>query len=254
MTNVPNYIFLPVIHIMDLAPVGSNNSTNRGCSSLVLIPLHNYLLDSNLCNTIMNSVDYFTKIIIWDMTHVIPVVCILVSHMHWVVCCGCSLYIRLRAANVHVWNYADTGIFILGLMCIHKNRGSCCNHRFVFSCEPNYTRFPLLVACLRDPLINGAFPVIALLQITPFRTRQIWPLFVGEEYIWIANVHTINEFLIATSSSAAPATTTVISSTTASKVPSTTSVSAASYSVHHVYTAPADAPAHLGGGTVCLSV
>ena len=64
LTAVHKYIFLPVIHIMDIALAGSNNSEDRGCNSLLLTPHHAYLLNSNLCNTLRNSVDYVPNIII----------------------------------------------------------------------------------------------------------------------------------------------------------------------------------------------
>ena len=108
-----------------------------------------------------------------------------------------------------------------------------------FSCEPNCTRFYFLVACLRHPLIDVPFPVIALFHITHFPTGHIYPFLIGEEYIWIANVHTINDFLISTSSSTAPDTATTISSTTASKAPSATSAPVASFFLHRIDSTPA---------------
>ena len=60
----PKYIYLPAIHIMGFAPVGNNNYVNQVCNSLVLVPRHTYLLDSNLCKTLSNSVDYVSKIIV----------------------------------------------------------------------------------------------------------------------------------------------------------------------------------------------
>ena len=158
-----------------------------------------------------------------------------------------------RAATVHVWISAATDGFIMGLMCIHKTSYSCCNHRLYFSCEPNSTRFPLLVACLCDPLIDGPFTVISMFHLTPFPTGQIFPLFIGEELIWISNFHTINYFVISASSYSAPDTTTVIYSTTASKAPSTKSMYAASSSIHSVDTAPSANTSRLGGNPACLS-
>ena len=139
--------------------------------------------------------------------------------------------------TTHLWTSAATTRFVMGSMYIHKTCDSCCNHRLVFSCDPNFTRFPLLIACLRDPLINGVFFATTLLQLTPFPTGQIFPFFIDKESIWIANVHTINDFVIFISSPTTPATTTAIYSNTAS---------AASYSVHHVDTDPTAAIANLG--------
>ena len=48
LTTVPKYAFFLEITIMDLVPVGSSNSENRGYNSLVLVLRHAYLLDSNL--------------------------------------------------------------------------------------------------------------------------------------------------------------------------------------------------------------
>ena len=80
----------------------------------------------------------------------------------------------------------------------------------------------------------------------PSPTGKYFPFFIGKEYIFIANIHTINDFFVYTSSSSDPATTTAISSTTASKAPSATSVSVSSYSIHQIDAAPEAATAHLG--------
>ena len=61
LTALPKYILLPVIHIVDLALVGSNNSVNRGCNYIVVIPHPTYLLESNLWKTLMKSVYYSPK-------------------------------------------------------------------------------------------------------------------------------------------------------------------------------------------------
>ena len=238
---------------MGLAPDGSNNYENRGCNYLVLIPDYTYLLEIYLCKNLRKSVHFGPKRIIWYFNHFIPVVFILASYLCWEVWYGFIIYIYRSVATFHVWNFVPTTSFIMGLMCIHKTSDSWCNHKYVFSCDPNCTHFTLLVACLRDPFIIGAFIIIALLQLTPFQTGQILSLFVGEEYIWIANVHTINSFVISTSSFVTPSTNTVISSTKASKAPSTMFVTASSSSVHHVDTAPALNTARLGGNHACLS-
>ena len=181
-------------------------------------------------------------------------------------CCLCSgfpsalessLLLQLVHLNLHdtvrVWISAATDRFILVLVYIHKTHDSLCNHRLVFSCYPKCTRFTILDACLCDTLINIAFPVITLLHLTPWPTGQIWPLLIVEEYIWIANVYSINGFVIYISFSVAPTTTTKISSTMASKSPSITPVSAASASIHTKDTDTAAATASLGGNPACLS-
>ena len=61
---VPKYIFLPVIQIMNLAPIVSNYFVNRGCNYLVLIPRHDYLLGSELLKILRKPVDYVTKTIV----------------------------------------------------------------------------------------------------------------------------------------------------------------------------------------------
>ena len=64
LTAVSKYNFLPVIQIMDIAPVVSNNSVNQGCNYLVLTLRHYYLFDRNPCNNLRKSVDYVPKIIV----------------------------------------------------------------------------------------------------------------------------------------------------------------------------------------------
>ena len=74
----------------------------------------------------------------------------------------------------------------------------------------NCTHLPLLVAYHCDPLIYGMFPISNLLQLTPRPTGHIPHSLLVKIYITIANIHTINEFLIFTTSSTASVTTTAI--------------------------------------------
>ena len=187
------------------------------------------------------------------MTRVIPVVYTMASHLRWAVCCGCRLSICPRIATVHVWNSTDTSIFFLGSLFINKARDSFCNHKLLLSCDPNCNSFTLLVACLSDPHINGAFTVITLLHLAPCPIRHILLFFIGEESIWISNVHSINDFVNSTSSSAEPATTNGVFSTTAYKSPSTTSAAVDYSSMHSIDTAPTSATYCLGVNTACPS-
>ena len=163
--------------------------------------------------------------IVSDLIYVIPVVWIMASHLLLVVCSGCSLSICSYNSTVHVCNSTATTSIILGSFWIHKTIDSCYNQRLVLSCDPDCTRFTILGECLNDTIIDGEFPVIDFLHLTPWPNGKLWPLLVGEESIWIANVHTIHGFVISASSSVDPATTTNIYSNTASKSPSTISVS-----------------------------
>ena len=147
---------------------------------LLLIPLNYYLIGSNLYKTLSKSVYYPPKTIEWYLTHVIPLVIILDSYLCWAVCCVCSLSISPHIYTVHVWTFPATYIFILVFMYINKTRYSFWNHRLLFSCEPNRIRFPILVACLYYPFIDGMFPVITLFQISTFPTWHIFPLFLGK--------------------------------------------------------------------------
>ena len=156
------------------------NSVNLQCHSLVLISIHDHLLESNLYKTIRKSVDYGPKIIVWDLTYIMPVVCNMSYHLYWEVCYVCSLSISYRVAPVHVWISADTVIFILVSPCIYETSDIRCKHRLVYSCDSNCTCFPLVVACLCNNLIDGAFHVIALLHLTPCLTGELLPLIIGE--------------------------------------------------------------------------
>ena len=187
------------------------------------------------------------------MTRVIPFVYTMASHLRWAVCCGCRFSICIHIATVHVWTSTDTYRFVLGSLFINKSRDSFCKHKLVLIFYPNCTSFTLLVACLCDPLIDGAFTVITLLHIAPCQIRHILLFFIGEEYIWISNVHTINYFVNSTSSSAAPATTNGFSSTTAYKSASTTSAAADYYSIHSIVTAKMAATDCLGVNPACPS-
>ena len=180
LTSVPEYIFLPVIHILDITPVGSYNSSNKRYNSLALILRHAYLLDGNLCNTLRKSVGYFPKIIAWYLTHVIPIILILEIYLRWAVRCGYSLSILPLVDTICVSTSADTAGFILGLLYIHKTSDICCNHRLVFNFYPNCNLFPIVVECLHDLLIDGVFPAISLLHITPCPTGKLCTLFIGE--------------------------------------------------------------------------
>ena len=104
LTDAPKYIFLPVIHIMDIALVGSNNYVNRKWNYLLLIPLLVYLLVSLLC-----SQNDHTRI---ESCH--P--CCLRSVLQFVlvVFCDCILSISPQVANVHVWIYTANYSFIMG--------------------------------------------------------------------------------------------------------------------------------------------
>ena len=64
LTAAPKYIFLPIIYMMDLESVGSNNSANQGCNSIVIIPNHAYFLASNIFETLRKSFGYVPKIIV----------------------------------------------------------------------------------------------------------------------------------------------------------------------------------------------
>ena len=121
---------------------------------------------------------------------------VLSSHLRWAVCCGYSFSSCPCIDTLHVWTSDSTTRFIMALLFICKTHYSCFNHRLVFSCEPNCTCFTILVACICDPIIYVAFPVIALLHLTPFPTRHLCPFFDSKESIWVTNFHTINEFFI----------------------------------------------------------
>ena len=140
----------------------------------------------------------------------------------------------------------------MGPLCINKTCDSFYNHIFVFRCDPNCNCFTLLVAYIFDPLVDSDFTVIALLHFAPCPTGQLLPLFIGEEYIWVANVRTINEFSIYAYSSEAPAMNTGIAFITASRSPSTTSTSETSSYIHSIDTTPAANTARLGVNTECL--
>ena len=173
MTAVPKCIFVPVIHIMDFAPVGINNSASQGCNYLVLIPLHSYLLDSNPCKTLRNSVDYVIKNIVWYLTHVIPVVFIMASHLRWVVSWVCSLYIYSYVDTFLVRTSAATDNFIMGALCIHKTRDILCKNIVVFSCEPNCTLF---VLSLSTTILSITYFFCCSVATDAFTNWEIFPV------------------------------------------------------------------------------
>ena len=216
---------------MDLTPARSNNYANQGCNYLVLIPHHAYLLGSKLWNNLRKSVCYVPIIIVWYLTHVIPVVCILASHMRWEVICGWILYILPHVATIHVCTSADTDRFILGLMLIHKARDICCNHILVFSRDPNCATLPLLVACLCDPIVDVAFTVIDMMHLMTCPTGKFFPFLIVKEYIWLTYFHTVNGFVISNPSF----------------------MSTASSSIHRKDTYPAADTDSLGVNLACFS-
>ena len=160
---------------MDLTLVKSNDYVNRECNYLVLISSHSYITNSNFCKNPKKSVEYGIKMIVWDLTRTIPVVCVLSSHVRWTVQYVCRFSILPHVDTIHVWIYDATVIFILGLLCINKIRDSFCHHRLFFSCDSNWTNFPFLVVCICDPLINVVFPVISLLHLIHFPTWKLFP-------------------------------------------------------------------------------
>ena len=146
LTAAPKYTpSPPVFNIMDIATFGSNNYVNWVCNSLVPTPHHAYLLETNIFKTLRKSVDHVPKMIVRDLTNVIPVSCILSSHLHWAVLCGFSLSVRPRVASVNVWISAATNSFIMKLLWIYKTSDICCNHRLVFSFDPNCTRDSMIL-------------------------------------------------------------------------------------------------------------